>query len=80
MLKKATDIASTSADKIRSSALSDAEDKLGYEIARMEALQKVNPSVREDEVQAIKKSREMLLDNLKQTELSLDALRLVVFT
>lgn len=80
LLKKATDMASNQADKIRHAALAEAEEKLGYEIARMEALQKVNPSVHEAEVQAIKQSKDKLLDNLQQTELSLDALRLVVFT
>jgi len=80
LLKKATDIAATSSEKIRSTAIAGAEERLGYEIARLESLQKVNPSVREDEVQALKQSKEKLLSSLSQIELSLDALRVVVFT
>ena len=67
-------------DKIRNTAIAEAKERFDYEIARMESLQNVNPSVRENEVAALRQSRERLLSGLEQTELSLDAIRVVVFT
>ena len=67
-------------DRIRNTAIAEAKERFDYEIARMESLQNVNPSVREDEVAALRQSRERLLSGLEQTELSLDAIRVVVFT
>ena len=67
-------------DRIRNTAIAEAKERFDYEIARMESLQNVNPSVRENEVAALRQSRERLLSGLEQTELSLDAIRVVVFT
>lgn len=80
LIKKANDLATLSADEIRKAAIVGAKERFSHEISRMEALQKVNPSVREEEVMSLKNVEENLLSSLNQTELSLDAVRVVVFT
>lgn len=80
LLDKATAIATASSGQIRAKALVDAEQRLDQEIVRLEQLQKVNPSVRDEEILALRKNRDQLLGGLKQTEMSLDALRVIVFT
>lgn len=80
LLNKASDSALISADKIRVAAVTGAEQTLDHEILRMESLQRVNPSVREDEVEAIRQLKQRLLSSLEQTEMSLDAIRVLVFT
>ena len=80
LIKRATGSATATSDRIRNTAIAEAKERFDHEIARMESLQKVNPSVREDEIAALRQSRERLLSSLEQTELSLDAIRVVVFT
>ena len=54
------------------------EPKVSREIERLEALALVNPSVRKDEVEAIKATRELGLERLSQLSLVPDAIRVLV--
>ncbi len=54
------------------------EALLNGEIARLKALQKVNPSVREEEVTFLEAQRDGLLEAISNAKLRLEAVRLVV--
>jgi ATP-dependent helicase HepA len=49
--------------------------QLSYEIGRLEALRKVNPSVREDEIELLQEQKKLLDVHLTAARLRLDALR-----
>ncbi len=71
----------TAARRDASSLIADAADaaeaRLGGELARLEALAKVNPAVSAAEVQALREEREAVLSALPGSRPRLDALRLV---
>jgi ATP-dependent helicase HepA len=50
--------------------------QLSHEIERLEALKKINPSVRLEEIELLKDQRRLLDEHLKAARLRLDALRL----
>jgi ATP-dependent helicase HepA len=50
--------------------------QLSYEVERLEALRKVNPSVREEEIGMLREQRKSLDEHLRGARLRLDALRL----
>ena len=58
-------------------AVATAQHLLGAEILRIEALARVNPSVRPEEIQALRDEREALLAVLPNARPRLDSLRLV---
>jgi ATP-dependent helicase HepA len=80
LIGKATVMAEKSADKLRESSRLEASQSLAHEIQRLEALQAINPSVRDSELDALKVRRDQTLASLEQTELVLDAIRVVIFT
>ena len=80
LIDRATAMAEKTADKLRESARQEASQNLTHEIQRLEALQAINPSVRDAEIAAQKDRRDQILASLAQTELSLDAIRVVIFT
>jgi ATP-dependent helicase HepA len=51
---------------------------LAEDQARLQALARVNPNVREDEIEQIQARRELLEVHLKDTRVRLDAVRVVV--
>jgi ATP-dependent helicase HepA len=75
MLGAARKLADARAATAVDEALSAARDALGAEIARLEALARVNPSVRESEIEAARDERAMLEELLPKSSLRLDALR-----
>ncbi|WP_406666059.1 RNA polymerase-associated protein RapA [Gallaecimonas sp. GXIMD1310] len=54
------------------------QQEVGGELARLRALQAVNPSIREDEVQALAQRQQDLLAHLDNASLRLDMVRLVL--
>ncbi|MCB1735529.1 MAG: RNA polymerase-associated protein RapA [Gammaproteobacteria bacterium] len=62
------------------SAQQAANDLLGAEIARLQSLRAVNPSVREDEISLLHNHAEAIRSALSAGELQLDALHLIVAT
>jgi ATP-dependent helicase HepA len=50
--------------------------QLGHEIGRLEALRKINPSVRVEEIDLLREQRRLLDEHLSGARLRLDALRL----
>jgi len=51
---------------------------LGEELKRLIALKAVNPSIRGDEIDFLKDKYQACQDHIKHTELSLNALRIVI--
>ena len=61
-------------------ARAEANEKLGAELSRLNALKAVNPNIRDDEVEALESNRKQVLESLDQANWRLDALRLIVVT
>ncbi|MBD8527737.1 RNA polymerase-associated protein RapA [Pseudomarimonas arenosa] len=76
MLNKAKEEAEQLAAVKIEQALGMAEEWLGSEIERLQALAKVNPSVKAEEIQALEQEREALLAALPGARPRLDAIRL----
>lgn len=60
-----------------SRARADAEVQLDLEIRRLRDLQRINPSVRDDEIQALVDERQSVVQHLDGSRLRLDAVRLI---
>lgn len=71
-------IGSEKAQLVKQEKVSQIEQKLSADITRLKALQKVNPSVREDEIELLTKQREGLLNAANNAQLRLEAVRVVV--
>ncbi|VAX10467.1 RNA polymerase associated protein RapA [hydrothermal vent metagenome] len=54
------------------------QKQLGDEIQRLQELQRVNPNVRDEEINFLETQRDQLAEHIQQTGLRLDALRLII--
>lgn len=77
-LTAATTIADTQRRRIIESARQTADATLGDDIERLEALQRINPQVRQDEVEHLRWQREESLRLIDRATLQLQAVRLIV--
>lgn len=77
MLDKAREEGAARCAELANEAMARADALLGAEIQRLEALARVNPAVRADEIDALRREREQLLAALPTARPRLDALRLV---
>ncbi|HEY2384139.1 MAG TPA: helicase-related protein [Terriglobia bacterium] len=75
-IEKAESMASAQVPPIVEAARRQMNKQLSYEIERLEALRKVNPSVRAEEIHLLQEQRRMLDENLNGARLRLDALQL----
>ena len=77
-------IATTKAEEKLQQVLTDAENQmrkqLGAELARLEALREVNPSIREDELENLRYRIEECAIHITHANLQLQALRLIITT
>ena len=80
LIEQAHSSAEKTARQIRQLSSADAAQELEHEILRLEALQKINPSVRDQEILALKEQRDRIMDSLARIELGLDAIRVIIFT
>jgi ATP-dependent helicase HepA len=78
MLERAQDLAEARAEVLKAEALDAARHELGAEHARLVALHAVNPSIKDEEVDAIAAERDALLAAIPEARLRLDAVRFVV--
>jgi ATP-dependent helicase HepA len=78
MLEKAEAAASLRAQGSIADAVNEARDMLDAELARLNALRAVNPSISEAEIAGVEAERAALLEALPQARLRLDAVRFVV--
>ncbi len=77
MLKRGEDAARQRAEREIAQALAAAQRELGAEAARLTALRRVNPAVREEEIAAVEEELAALADALPQSRPRLDAVRFV---
>ncbi|EFL91830.1 RNA Polymerase (RNAP)-binding ATPase and RNAP recycling factor [Candidatus Regiella insecticola LSR1] len=80
MLQQAEKWAAQYAQGVITTAKDEADDKLSNELARLIALKKVNPSIRDEEIITLQNNREQVLAHLNQANYRLDAIRLIVVT
>ncbi|AKJ41354.1 RNA polymerase-associated protein RapA [Pragia fontium] len=66
------------AQTIIDAAKQEADDTLTLELNRLNALKAINPTIRDDEVEAIEDNRQQILACLQQASWRLDALRMIV--
>ena len=78
MLKRCEELARALADTEIASAIAAAERELGAEQARLTALQRVNPAISAQEIEAVGAELTVLRAALPRSMLRLDAVRLVV--
>jgi len=78
MLKRSEEIARSLADAQIASAVAAAERALGADQARLAALQRVNPAISAQEIEAVDAELTALRATLPRSMLRLDAVRLVV--
>ncbi len=78
MLEKAIPMAETQLPEIRAAAKKQMTDTLSIEIDRLEALKKVNPSVRQEEIAFYHEQLEQGLEAIDKATLHLGGVRLVV--
>ncbi len=71
-------IAETSAPPVVESAVAEIETVMGAEIRRLKELQKVNPAIRNDEIEIMENEKQALLNHVRRARFRLDALRVVL--
>ncbi|MGV3345045.1 RNA polymerase-associated protein RapA [Enterobacteriaceae bacterium LUAb1] len=80
ILKLAEEQAALQAQILIETATQEASDKLSSELSRLTALKAINPTIREDEIDALESKRDQVLAALTQASWRLDALRLIMVT
>ena len=77
LIEKAQGIAGSRMPGIVAQARKEMNDHLAHEIARLEALRKVNRSVRDEEIDLLIQQQRALDEHLRSARLRLDAVRLI---
>jgi len=80
MLKRSEKYAELKAEKILQQAQSQAHETLSIEINRLNALSKVNPNIRADEIKYFDRQLSSLTEVIDNANLRLDAVRVIVAT
>jgi ATP-dependent helicase HepA len=78
MLESAELVADTRVTGLIADARTSGRDLLGHEVARLVALQKVNPGVRNDEIEFFQGQLDHFENALEHARLRLDAVRVIV--
>lgn len=77
-LDQARSLALSKAETIKENAKKEAVSALGQEISRLEELQKINPSVRSEEIEFSKIALNEVLNFIEISDIQLDSIRVVV--
>jgi len=78
LLAHAEELAQAQGSALADQALQQMNAELGAEQQRLVALARVNPNVRDEEIDQLAVRRELIAANLHQTRVRLDAVRVVV--
>ena len=80
MVAASEKLANRLAPKLFSEAVESSRTTIEQEIDRLEALAKVNPNVREEEIEFLRNLLDAITSNIEQAKLRLDALRVIIAT
>jgi ATP-dependent helicase HepA len=80
LCKQATQLAEQSQQVVIGDAINTMNYQLNEELQRLEFLTKVNPNIREVELDYLQKSKQLLTDYLQNAQLNMDALRVIIVT
>jgi ATP-dependent helicase HepA len=78
LIGKAQELASARLIEVQQQAQLLMQQKLNAQIERLQALQKLNPSVRPEEIAHLQQQQQELTDYISKARLKFDALRVVV--
>ena len=78
--KQATTLAEQSQQVVITDAINTMNYQLNDELQRLEFLTNVNPNIREIELEYLKQSKQLLTDYLQTSQLTMDALRVIIVT
>jgi ATP-dependent helicase HepA len=78
MIKKAELLANQHMQKLISQSTEQMHSNLNAEIKRLLRLQKINPGIKDLEIEQLKEIIKLSQKNLQQTQLRLDAIRFVI--
>jgi len=80
LIDDAKEVAAKKQTEIITDAVSSMKQKLTAEQQRLEALAKVNPNIRQQEIDYMVESQQLLTDYLQSAKLTLDSLRVAIVT
>ena len=80
MVSASEQLANRLAPKLFAEALESSRTTIEQEIVRLEALAKINPNVREEEIGFLRDSLKAIGVNIEQAKIRLDALRVIIAT
>ena len=80
LITKSTDAAQDQKQAITTTALAAMQQEMDNELGRLQALQKINPNVRDEELRFIEKQTAELTTHINNAQLKLDAVRFIVVT
>ena len=78
LLNKTQILADQELDAIKSNAMQGMQQNLGTELERLQALQQVNPSIREDEINFIRECIDLSTEQINRAAFQLQAVRLII--
>ncbi|WIO75449.1 RNA polymerase-associated protein RapA [Porticoccaceae bacterium LTM1] len=78
LIDKAETIASSQQQGLIDAAIAKMEQSQGVELQRLKSLAKVNPNIRQDEIDYLEETRDQLQKYLEGAELRLDSLRVAI--
>jgi ATP-dependent helicase HepA len=78
--EQATKLATQAQQQVITDAVTMMNYQLNEELQRLEFLTKVNPNIRDIEVEYLKQSKQLLTDYLEASQLSMDAVRIIIVT
>ncbi len=79
-IRVAQALAEQELSSLKSQALALAQEQLGEELARLQALQRVNPNVREEEISHLEERIDASREHIAQATVQMQSLRLIVTT
>jgi ATP-dependent helicase HepA len=80
LCKQATQLAEQSQQVVIGDAINTMNYQLNEELQRLQFLTKINPNIREVELDYLQQSKQLLTDYLHNSQLNMDALRVIIVT
>ncbi len=78
LIQRSQKLADAEQQQLIDAALTKMQAGLGHELERLQTLAAINPNIRPQEIEHLQQQIETLADTIKQTQLSLDMVRIIV--